>query len=263
LLSVAINRYEAVKTMSDSPTLVKSRYLSGTREIPNPEYVALQEELEKLERAMARDKWSSDTEKAYTRLSYSRRQTEFNKLSPTIEDPVYVDYEYAKVDHTQRTNVDLTIVVRDLFTREKFAEQQVTITDEMTGVELRGVSEDDISRSGQSPVEERLASDLPDLDQQLHQAERKALDQLAVKVEQVVPTFTERFFRAGKAALEKGRSDEATEFFLCHWAFFRGRLDEAEMGLVWDAVKKDIGFDVQAQGPKALALINRVAPAPR
>lgn len=266
ILSVSIDRYEAERWTSEHPERVRSKFQSGTREVPNPQYESMRAELAAIERSLAGGRKNIReglTPEGYSTRSYDRLRLEFQKLSPTLEEPVYTDYEYFKFEHHQDVRVELTIVMRDYFTRERLAEEKISFSDESSGIEFRGVHEADVSDAAVGPVVGSTPVGLPDAEQLLRQRERDALEDLTKKVLQVAPSFLDRFYRAGIKALKAGNPADAAEYLFCHWTFFRGRIHDERTEEIAGVLARELGFDLGALGGEAIALVNRLAPAIR
>ena len=50
--------------------------------------------------------------------------------------------------------------------------------------------------------------------------------------------------------MKAGRLDDAVEAYLCHYAFFRGKLPPAEIDRIGEMVMKETVFDLNKQGEK-------------
>ena len=94
----------------------------------------------------------------------------------------------------------------------------------------------------------------------LSRAQREVLDSLEDKIKDSLPAYIHRFYRDGMRLYESGRRAEAVELFLCHWAFLRGRLPEAQREVVFGVVKSETGFDLVRDGQTLLSALDRVAP---
>jgi hypothetical protein len=64
----------------------------------------------------------------------------------------------------------------------------------------------------------------------------------------MLPKFTKRFYAEGRLAAEQGRIDDAVENFICHWGFFRGKVEKGELDSLSGVVYTRTGFDFQKDG---------------
>jgi len=254
LLSIGVSAYEAERWSSQNPSKVDSSFVSGTEKVSNPDYERVQKELEQIMTALkkAAEKDKAVTEEGWTRDDYLLKQTEANRIDRYVEKPKLSTYTYDKVDHRQKTHIELRLTIRDFFTRETIAQDSIDFLDEKSAIEQTGVHEKDVNGLRNEPVR------IPSTEQMLREAERVVLEGLEKKIEEIVPHFTRRFLEEGKKALEAGRRDEAAEHFLCHWGFFRGRMSPQEAEFVSKVVELETGFSLLAGGDEFRSLVDRV-----
>ena len=252
LLTAELSRYESER-WAEPPEEMKSQYQSGDDLLPNPEYGAKAEEIEAIRRTLV-DPKANDKMKREADYLYQLRIAELGKIEKTIRRPRLVDYAYQKIKYRQHTALELTITLRDLFTREMIAREFVSFVKDGEGDEISGVRESDVSGVRNLPV--RLAAP----EQVLREAERSCLESLDTKIKNLLPQFTQRFFKEGQKMLELGKVEDAIEQFICHWAFFRGRLESPQEEFIADTVRREIGFDLRKNGQELLSLVARVAP---
>jgi hypothetical protein len=256
LLTVGVSAYESERWSSEVPVNIQSQFISGTEKITNPEYLELQNHLETMLRSIQRaeDRKKYVTDEGWTRQEYVLRTQELSKLDRYIEQLRLSDYTYLQIEHRQKTMIKMQLTIRDFLTRETIASGEISFVDEREGAELAGVHEKDANGLRNEPVR------LPSTDQVLREAERTALDTLESRVAEILPAYTKRFYNQGKESLALGQSAEAAEQFLCHWAFFRGRLEAEEAQVVVETVRQETGFDLQRESAEFRKLVDRVAP---
>jgi tetratricopeptide (TPR) repeat protein len=256
LLTVGISAYQSERWSSETPVSLPSQFISGSEKITNPEYLELQNHLEVMLRSIQRaeEKKKSITDEGWTRPEYVLKAQELSKIDRYIEQPRLSDYTYSRIDHHQKTVIKVQLTIRDFLTRETIASDEISFVDEREGAELTGVHERDANGLRNEPVR------LPPTDQVLREAERTVLDSLEARVSEILPAYTKRFFNQGKKALALGQPAEAAEQFLCHWAFFRGRLDGDEADVTCKTVREETAFDLHRESAEFRKLVDRVAP---
>jgi hypothetical protein len=253
LLTLAIERFGAELTKSDEPERVKSQYVSGSVAVPNPEYEALRGELAKMERALDQSgNREAVTPEGYSNRTYLRLRNEFDKMPPTLNKPIILDYEYYKILHRQDCEIELRVVLRDASSLARLAEDSVRHQDSRQSFEVIGLHPQDVAKPAFPPFL------LPPLEQMRREAERVVLEDLQRKLTAVLPAFVRRFFLAGQADLAAGDRAGAVESFLCHWAMFRGNIPQEELAQIREQLWLECGFDLDRQGPDLLSLVNRV-----
>jgi len=141
------------------------------------------------------------------------------------------------------------VLLRDYFSREEIASDTIRFHNEREDTQLDGVQDRDLSGVRNKPP--RI---LPP-DQVLRDAERSTLEILNTKLLKLLPSYTSRFYKEGERTTKANRVDDAVESLICHWAFFRGKLDSRQQEWIRDLVKSETGFDLSTQGGNLLSLI--------
>jgi hypothetical protein len=251
-LTVGVSRYEAERQTGE-PQTVRSKYVNGTENIPNPEYRQKQDELDKIRVALDRPNQKKDkpTPEGWTEGTYALKERELQRIDRTIPRDKVVDYSYTKTEYKQHSTVELNLTLRDYVSREVLKSDFVRYTPmERQAVEIEGVKDSDTN----GLQNQRLR--LPTTEEDLRAAERAALDSLDKKLQEILPAYSNRFFNDGERAMRANDVDRAVESYLCHWAFFRGKLPQTQMDRVADIVKKETGFDLKKEGSVFLALLD-------
>ncbi len=255
-LLIGASRYLSERHSSDKPIEMKSQYVSGTERVSNPDYQQLQAEVDRIRKALdARKKRDKPTPEGWTELIYQQKLTELNGIERSINRDKITGYTYQKVEHKQQTAIEVTVTLRDYFSRDALAADTVSFHDEREAVEIDGVRPQDVTGVQNQPVR------LPSTEQVLREAERTVLDQLEKKIRALLPTYTSRFYNEAEKALKSGQVEDAVEYYLCHWVFFRGKLDPAQTERIADIVKRETGFDLYKQGGYLLSMSIASAPA--
>jgi len=141
--------------------------------------------------------------------------------------------------------VEATLTLRDFHTKEIIATEVISSNPalkEMKDTEVRGVHPADVKGVREQPPTMLTES------QAVKEAERQVLEQITAKTMAMLPKYTKRFYAEGQLAMEQGRVDDAVENFICHWSFFRGKLEKSELENLSGLVYARTGFDFQKDG---------------
>ncbi len=252
LLAIGIRAHLSERWSSETPERVPSTFVGGTQGVLNPAYEAKRNELEEIVGQMEVTK----DEKKFSALARQKNlaETMLAQIARIREVDKLVDYSYLRIKHRQQTRVELTLDLRDFFTKNRIEDREIIFSEVKEGIQLDGVRESDTSLVRNEPVR------LPSPEQMLARAQREVLDGLEEKIREDLSAYTHRFFREGIHLLESGRPGEAAELFLCHWAFFRGRIQEEQRARVVRVVKEETGFNLARDGRDFLNAMDRVAP---
>jgi hypothetical protein len=243
---VQINNHEAIRKPSEK-VAVKSQYVSGTEQIPNPEYVRLKDELTPLQRSAADPKIKKEEKLRLDRL-VQQKEMELSRVEQLLNRDKLADYSYEKITYTQHIGIELRLFLRDNLTREVIASERIVVNDDRTDEEVKGVHEKDVKGA------RNRASILVAEQQALRELEKTVLNEITTKTVAMLPNYTRRFLREGQAALKGDRTDEAVENFISHWAFFRGKVDRAELDQIGEVILRETGFDLSNEGSRFLSL---------
>src|SRR5262249_8622263 len=137
---VQITNHEAQRKPSEKIS-VKSQYVSGTEQIPNPEYVRLKEESEKIRKNL--DDPKRKNEKVDNERLFSQNQAELSRENHVLTKEKFDDYTYEKITYTQHVAIDLKLFLRDNLTREIIASERIVATDDRSDEQVTGVHEKD------------------------------------------------------------------------------------------------------------------------
>ncbi len=226
----------------------RSRYVVGTEKVPNPEYDALAKEYDTMMRAVRspNQKKGKPTREGWTEVTLQEKKDEMNRTDKMIEKDKIVDYTYQQTEYKQSTDIEIEISLRDSNSKEIIAQEKIPYHVESNGVEVTGVRDRDLD--GHQNVKLRL----PEKEEALAEAARVVREELDKKLPLVLQQYTYRFFNEGEKALKAGRVDEAVESYLCHWAFYRNKLDATQMERISDVVKRETAFDLARHGEKLM-----------
>ncbi len=252
LLRVGISRHLSERWAVNVEE-VKSGFLAGVEMVLNPDFDAKEKELVEFRRKMAGVK--KEDQRRSLEQTYQFMLEQLKRIDRTMPRDKVVDYTYKRITYTQRTEIDLRISLSDVKTKEILFDDVITYREEQPADQVTGAHEKDVHGARD---EEPL---LPTPEQSLQKAQRQVLAALEEKIITILPLFTHRFFKEGQKLHDLGRNSEAAEQMLCHWAFFRGRLDDSEAGLTTRLILEETGFDVEKNGNDFLALVARTAPA--
>lgn len=248
MLNINVNKYEFRRSSPEKTPELKSKYVFGTEKVPNPEYAQLAKQVDQMRKALdnPRRKKDKPTPEGWTNAMYELKEKELERTDKLIEKDKIVEYTYQKVEYKQNTDIDIDVVLRDYFSKEVIAQDRITHHDERDAVEVTGVKERDING-----LQNQVAR-LPDKEQALSEATRITREALDKILPQILQVYTQRFYKEGEKALKEGRMDDAVEAYLCHYAFFRGKLDPAQAEKISDTVLRETAFDLNKQGEKLI-----------
>ncbi len=232
---------------------VASGFVSGTESVPNPDYEAKERELVEFRRKLEAVK--NDDRRRAQEPMYQLMLEQFRKIERNVTRDKITDYTYKRISYTQQTEVELRINLSDLKTKEVIFDGVIAFSEEQPAVKVEGVHAKDASGAR----DEALL--LPSTEQSLQKGERHVLASLEAKIAEILPLFTHRFFKEGGKLYDLGKRAEAAEQMLCHWAFFRGRLDESQAEFSARVILEEAGFDVERNGAEFLSLVARTAPS--
>lgn len=251
LLTIGITKYESERRTSEKPTEKTSQYVSGTEMVPNPEYDKVEAELNRIRRALDSPLRKKDkpTPEGWTESTYRVKEIEVARIDRQIPRDKLTDYTYQLIEYKQHTTVEAQVTLRDWFTRQAITSVALPFHNERSAVEIYGVRDRDINGLQNQPVR------MPSTDQVLREAERYVLEGLEKQLRELLPKYTARFSGEAEKALKADRYEDAAEAYICHWAFYRGRLDPGQVERVNEIVFAETGFDLAKDGAKALPML--------
>jgi hypothetical protein len=143
-------------------------------------------------------------------------------------------------------------MLRDFGSKQEIARDSITYTHTDDGVEIAGIKERDQKQLQNQPLR------IPDKAQALEEGLRFVRERLDKIVPQLIRSYTDRFYAEGEKAYKAGNIDDAVEAYLCHWAFYGGKLDPVQSGRIVSIVKQATGFDLEQQGSNLMAELLKV-----
>lgn len=247
MLTVNINKYDFRKSQTASD--VKSRYVAGTEKVPNPEYEKLSKQADEVRKALSNPsrKKGKPTREGWTETDLDRLSRELDRTDKLLDKDKEVEYAYQKIEYKQSTDIEVEIVLKDNFSKEVIAQDKCQYSVEQKGVEISGARDKDVTGVQNQPLR------LPDKEESLAEGSRVVRADLDKKIPGLLHSYTDRFFNEGEKALAAGRLDDAAEAYLCHWAFFGGHLELAQMKRIAAIVKSATAFDLEKNGDKLMA----------
>jgi len=253
VLTVNITKYDfrQIPTTSD----VKSRYRSGTEKVANPEYDALLKLVDQMSKALNNPsrKKGKPTKEGWTEVDYERKSKELDRTDKFIEQDKVSDYTYQRTEHEQNTDIEVEVILRDFYSKEVIDQKKIQYHLPRKAVEITGVKEDkDVNGLQNQPHR------LPEKDQALAEGSRAVREGLDKAIPQLLRSYTDRFFNEGEKSLKAGRIDDAVEAYLCHWAFYGGHIEPAQMERIAEIIKGATAFDVKKDGEKLMAELLKV-----
>ena len=244
LLTVSVNRYESSRKIVDKVTK-NSEYRTGSEQINNPEYARVKAELDVIRKDLADPKNKKKEVQMQLTRTLEDKQRELNGVPQTLTVDKVAAYPYEQITYSQQVYVEATLTLRDFHTKEIIATEVISSNPalkEMKDTEVRGVHPADVKGVREQPPTMLTES------QAVKEAERQVLEQITAKTMAMLPKYTKRFYAEGQLAMEQGRVDDAVENFICHWSFFRGKLEKSELENLSGLVYARTGFDFQKDG---------------
>jgi tetratricopeptide (TPR) repeat protein len=251
-LILGVAKYESVRE-SGEPVTVRSKYINGVENVPNPEFRKKQEELSEIRRALDKPNQKKDkpTPEGWTEITYAAKKDELASIDKTLQQDRILDYGYTKTEYRQRTNIEVSLALKDYLSRTDLKTDRARYNPpEKVATEIEGVRDSDTN--GLTSQRLRLTSTEADL----HTGEDQVLNEIDKKLVEILPNYTYRFFNEGERALRQNDPDRAVEMYLCHWAFFRGHVPEAQEDKIVDFVKKQTGFDLRKEGGAFMEMLD-------
>jgi hypothetical protein len=244
LLTVSINKYEATRKIV-SKVMKGSEYRTGSEDVNNSEYARVKAELDAINKNLADPKNKKKEVQQQLMQARDEKQRELNGVPQVLRQDKVARYEYEEITYSQQVHVEATLTLRDFHTKEIIGSEVISSDPalrEMKDTEIRGVLPTDVKGVRDQPPTMLTES------QALKLAERQVLDQITTKTIAMLPKFTRRFYAEGRLALEQERFDDAVENFICHWGFFRGKLEKVELESLSEVVYNRTGFDFAKDG---------------
>lgn len=244
LLTVSINKYESTRKIVNK-AMKASEYRTGSEDVNNPRYATAKGELDAIKKDLADPKNKKKEIQQRLMQALDEKQRELNGIPQVLHQDKVARYEYEEITYSQQTHVEATLTLRDFQTKEIIATEVISSDPalrEMKDSEVRGVLPTDVRGVRDQPPTMLTEA------QALKQAEREVLEKITSRSLVMLPKFTRRFYAEGRLALEQERLDDAVENFICHWGFFRGKLEKGELEGLSGVVYSRTGFDFQKDG---------------
>ncbi len=240
--TVSLTDYDSGKTGEDKPIDKPSKFISGQEMVPNPLYEKLEAEYRKVNAALLAEKPKPGkrTREGYTSEDLRIKQQQMLTTPREVARDKISDYTYQEYHLAVRALIKMNLELRDMLEKQLLGSEAIEASEENKQVEIAGVREKDVNNLMNKSAR------LPPVEQALQECNRKALQQVDDKVPRVVTQYLNRFYAEGMKALREGRSEEAVENFLCHWFFFRGRVNETQSQQIRDHVRFHTGLDLTA-----------------
>lgn len=238
--TVEVNKHESETAGGDKPLEKPSKFISGQEMVRNPEYDKLQAEFRNVSESLGATKPGKRNKDGYTSQGLTMLQQQLASTPREIARDKVSDYSYQELQLSVSALVKLNLEMRDMLEKQLLGSEAVEKADKKSTVEIAGVRDKDVNHLFNKPAR------LPAAEQILRECERSALEQMDAKVQRLVTQYLQRFHAEAEKALREGRAEDALENFLCHWYFFRGRLEEKQSRQILDLVKSQLGIDLNA-----------------
>jgi hypothetical protein len=246
LLKVAIEQYLKKEKQVVKEMAVDSSYVAETRKVPKQEYIDLKKKLEEAGRFFIDQKNRNKQFQDWTYFDYSNALTNYKDLTDADklkDEEVVRNYKFNRVDYLQESAIKLNLKVVDALSKEEeVLPGEIFEPKRREDHEITNVREKDKGNT----QEKRLL--WPPASEDLQEVQSKIDAALDAKIPELVKSYLDRFYFSGERALKENRLDDAAEDFLCHWAFYRGRVDPEQSKVIVKTIMERIGFDLNTQG---------------
>jgi hypothetical protein len=255
LLTVNITKCDWQRKSVDRSSEMKSSYIDGTRQEPNPKYEEQARLLDQITRALndpARRNKDKPTKEGYTATMLLDEKDKLSRIPQFLVKDKIVEYPYQRIEYTQNTDIEIEIMLRDYGSKQEIDRQTISYSNVDKGVEIAGIKERDQNQL------QNQALRMPDRSQALEEGLRYVRENLDKILPRLIHSYTDRFFAEGEKAYKVGNVENAVEAFLCHWAFYGGKLEPGAAGRITRVVKEATGFDLEKQGGNLMSELLKV-----
>jgi hypothetical protein len=244
LLTVSITKCDWQRKSVDRSSEMKSTYIDGTKQEPNPKYEEQAKFVDDMNKALNDPSRKKDkpTKEGYTLQRLIEEKEKLARIPQSLTKDRLVDYPYQRIEYTQNTDIEIEIMLRDYGSKQEIDKDMIAYTHVAKGVEIAGIKERD-----QNQLQNQTLR-IPDKSQALEEGLRYVRENLDKILPRLLHSYTDRFLTEGDKSYKSGNIEEAVEAYLCHWAFYGGKLDPAQLKQVTRAVREATGFDLAKQG---------------
>jgi hypothetical protein len=236
VLTVDIHNYD---TSTDFKSEDKtSKYISGQEMVSNPAFEKAEAEYKKINAAMIGVKPGKKSREGYSQADLVLAQQTVAATTREIARDKTSEYKYQEISHFMRALVKINLEIRDHHTKQLIEARVVEGKKEAQQTEIVNVRDRDTNNLS------NRAARMPPSEQLLREAEEATFQKFDDDIARMVRMYTDRFYLEGEKALQESRVSDALENFLCHWFFYRGKVDESHAQRIRDLVKKELGLDL-------------------
>lgn len=250
LLTVEIQRHQSERNRKEARS-EKSTYLERIEEVQNPEWLKKREDVSReIEQIQGKKSKVPERERP-DRIR--QLQWELDQIPKTITRPLIKSYEYQVLEYAQGAEVKLAIRIKDRLANTLIlAGEEIKQDKSEIGREISGVHSAD--QNGLQNLPLRMTSP----EEALSRAELEVGESLGTRLPDLLTSFAQRFLQEGKQRLQRNQPDEAVEYLLCHWAFVRGVMNNADAAMIRNLVRQETGFDLNRYQQEFFSLVNPV-----
>jgi hypothetical protein len=254
LMTVSITKCDWKRKSNDRSSEMKSSYVDGSLQEPNPKWEEQAKRMDGISKALNNPNRKKDkpTPEGYTAQTLVDEKEKLTRIPQFLTKDKVVEYPYQRVEYTQSTEIEIDIVLRDFGSKQEIDHDSISYKHTDEGVEIAGIKERDQKQLQNQPLR------MPDKAQALEEGLRSVRENLDKILPRLIRSYTDRFFAEGEKAYKAGSIEDAVEAYLCHWAFYGGKLDSAQSNRISRVVKQATGFDIERQGSNIMSELLKV-----
>jgi len=234
--------------------VIESKHIAGIIEVENPEYKDHFQKVKDCESFFTDPRnQKKKCNNIWTLNEFQIQRQKLNSMPQKIWAHDWRPYRYIKSELEQYAAINVRFSIFDHLRKERIVLKEIFRDKERKGFEITGAKEPDIDQ----PIAwQPAAEDLLDLQSDIG----KELD---LTIPALLKPYLDRFYAAGEQSLKNKRPEEAAENFLCHWAFYRGKVEEdVRLKAVRNTILQLTGFDLNKDGVRLVEALMKSHAAP-
>jgi hypothetical protein len=254
LMTVSITKCDWKRKSNDRSAEMKSSYIDGTLQEPNPKWDAQARRVDEISKALNNPNRKKDkpTPEGYTAQTLVDEKEKLTRTPQFLTKDKIVEYPYQRIEYSQNTEIEIDIMLRDFGSKQEIDHDSISYTHTDEGVEIAGIKERDQKQLQNQPLR------IPDKAQALEEGLRFVRERLDKILPRLTRSYTDRFYAEGEKAYKAGNIDDAVEAYLCHWAFYGGKVDPVQSSRITRIVRQATGFDLEKQGGNIMSELLKV-----
>ncbi len=244
LMTVNITKCDWKRESNDRSKEMKSAYIDGSLQEPNPKWEEQARRMDEISKALNNPNRKKDkpTPEGYTTQTLVDEKEKLTRIPQFLTKDKVVEYPYQRIEYKQNTDMEIDIILRDFGSKQEIDHDSISYKHTDEGVEISGIKERDQKQLQNQSLR------IPDKTQALEEGLISVRENLDKMLPRLIRSYTDRFYAEGERAYKAGNIEDAVEAYLCHWAFYGGKLDPAQSNRISRIVKQGTGFDLEKQG---------------